>query len=204
MYKLPGIMPIHWRAAFVLFFVLTNFGAIAATGPNDTEEDQLIAVLQSNASLQKKDAACARLKIIGSDRCLPALKPLLLDQDLSHSARYAVEPMSSEKAEQALLDALEKAQGPIRLGIISSLGVRHDQQAVSPLARLLKDPDPATTRAAYTALGQIGGAAALKPLMQSLHDRQGAKEKMPRELADGILRCAHGLLASGKDAAALA
>jgi HEAT repeat protein len=187
--------------AVICFF--STFGPIAAADSSSSEEDQLIAVLKSDASLQKKDAACVRLKIIGSDKCISALLPLLLDKGLSHSARYTLEPMSSPKAEQGLLEALGKTQGPIRLGIISSLGVRHDEKAVVPLTKLLKEADRATLEAACTALGQIGSAAALKPLLQAFHEREGSKERIPRELVDGVLRCANSLLASGKESIAL-
>lgn len=188
---------------FLGLWVLGGAGAICAENPTGTEEDQLITVLKSQESLQKKDAACARLKIIGTDKCISALESLLPDKNLSHSARYALEPMASTKAEQALLQALDKTEGPIRIGIISSLGVRHDEKAVSRLARLIKDSDRATTKAACMALGQIGGASALKPMMEALRDREGVKEAVPRELEDGILRCANSLLAAGKESTAL-
>lgn len=72
------------------------------------EEQQLIGVLQSNPSAAEKDAACARLKRIGTDLSVPALAALLTDEQLSHSARYALESMRSNKAGQALTDALSK------------------------------------------------------------------------------------------------
>ncbi len=36
-------------------------------------EAECLQILQSNASLTEKDAACARLKVIGTDRSVPAL-----------------------------------------------------------------------------------------------------------------------------------
>ena len=56
-------------------------------GATTNEEQQLIGILQSNQSPGDKDAACARLKFIGTAQSVPALAALLKDEQLSHSAR---------------------------------------------------------------------------------------------------------------------
>src|ERR1043165_631628 len=84
-------------------------------------EQQLITVLQSNASLTEKDDACAKLKFIGTSHCIPALAALLTNEQLSHSARYALEPMKGPEAGKALLDALSKTKGLVEVGVINSL-----------------------------------------------------------------------------------
>jgi hypothetical protein len=48
-----------------------------AQGADAAEQDQQIAILQSDRSLAEKDAACARLKWIGTAHCVPALAALL-------------------------------------------------------------------------------------------------------------------------------
>jgi HEAT repeat protein len=170
------------------------YGAEAAT------EQQLIATLQSKCSLQEKDAACAQLKLVGTARCVPALAALLGDEQLSHSARYALEPMQAPEAGKALLKALGQAKGLTRIGIIYSLGNRHDEQAASALAKLLNQPDAPTASAAATALGQIGTPAALKALQGALERSTGA---VHRAVVDAHLRCANRLLASGSQSKAL-
>ena len=57
-------------------FVTTGRGADA------DEEARLLAVVQSDASLRDKDAACARLKYIGTARSVPALAGLLNNRRL--------------------------------------------------------------------------------------------------------------------------
>ncbi len=99
------------------------------------------ASLQSSASPAEKDAACARLKRIGTDLSVPALAALLSDEQLSHSARYALESMPSRKAGQALIAALSKASGLTKVGIINSLGMRSEKRAVPALGKLLADKD---------------------------------------------------------------
>src|SRR5437868_8253449 len=64
------------RLACWLFAVLTLCLILPARGAQlseSQEEQQLILKLQSDASLKEKDAACARLKWIGTTRSVPAL-----------------------------------------------------------------------------------------------------------------------------------
>ena len=71
----------------------------AARSPAQTvaaKEDQgkLIAVLKSNdASRKDKADACRQLAIIGTTDAIAPLAALLADEELSHMARYALEPL---------------------------------------------------------------------------------------------------------------
>jgi len=158
----------------------------AQTG-GTTEEPSLIAILQSDHSAHDKDAACVRLKHIGTEAAIPALAALLTDEELSHSARYVLEAMPSAKAGQALLEALPKTTGANRVGIINSLGERGDQRAVAPLAGLLADPDVATAMAAAETLGKIGGSEAQHALDTALNQ---AATPVREAVVDALLRCA--------------
>src|SRR5437588_7726743 len=116
----------------------------AVRGAETGEEQQLIEVLKSTATLAEKDAACARLKFIGTRQCVPTLAVLLADEQLSHSARYALEAMAFDQAGVALLDSLSKTKRLLSIGIINSLAAREEARALPALAQLLGDPDPAT------------------------------------------------------------
>ena len=151
------------------------------------EEQSLIAILQSDQSPHDKDMACARLKHIGTEAAIPALAALLTDDQLSHSARYALEPMTSEKAGQALIDALPKTTGANRIGIIDSLGERGDKRAVTPLTSLLADTDTTTAAAAAEALGKIGGQEAQHTLDTALNKATGPVHDA---VVDALLQCA--------------
>ena len=184
-----------------LAFTLTAPGFhCAVRGAGTNEEEKLILVLQSDRSPREKDAACARLKRIGTERCIPPLAALLPDEQLSHSARYALESMRSPKADQALTEALDKTSGQTKIGIINSLAMRATEQAVPALARSLKDGDAAVVTAAASALGRIASREALAALEAAAHDSRGPVREAA---ADASLRCAHRLLASGDRSKAL-
>ncbi len=153
-------------------------------------EPELIRVLTSSASNQEKTAACARLKVIGTKACIPALAGLLPDEALSHSARYALEPMSDPAAGEALLNALPKTTGAVRVGIIISLSIRREPAAVAPLTSLLSASDTETAVAAATALGRIGGTEAAHALEAASKTSTGQPHLAQ---VDGLFRCATAL-----------
>ena len=176
--------------------------AIIASHGNDPErkqlETRLAAVLGSDAPYDAKQYACRKLRVIGSPSSVPALAALLTDAKLSHMARFALERMPAKQAGDALRDALAKVGGDLRIGMITSLGVRGEADSVGPLQKLLGDKDAATVRAAAYALAEIGTPEASNALA-------GAKPTDATEtaIADASLACAEKLLAQGNKTAAL-
>jgi HEAT repeat protein len=193
----PCSSVVKFLLAVCLLFLSGSLLAAPAPklAPDSRDEESLIKVLQSNASPHDKDAACARLKLIGTVKSIPALAALLTDEQLSHSARYALEPMSAPEAGRALIDALPKTSGMIKVGIINSLGARHESHALPALAKMSADPDPAVAAAAASALGHIGGPEAVKALEQSDWPRSGPVHDA---VLDATLRCANEMLAEKK------
>jgi HEAT repeat protein len=165
------------------------------------DQDQQIAILQSEHSLAEKDAACARLKWIGTARSVPVLAALLTDEQLSHSARYALESMPGPEAEAALLQALAKMSGSNQIGVINSLAVRRDTNAAPALGGLLSEADTNAACAAAMALGRMGGPQAIAALMAAWpHSVSGAVHAAE---FDGLLACANRLLTEGGQTTAL-
>jgi HEAT repeat protein len=165
------------------------------------QEDQRIAVLQSDASRKEKVDACRGLAAVGTRRAVPALAALLGDEELSHMARYGLEPIPDAAVDDALRDALGRVNGRLRVGVIHSLGVRRDAQAVPPLAKMLEDPDADVARAAARALGRIATADAIAALKQAL--AKAPADRRPA-VADGCLACAEALVAEDKRSEAAA
>lgn len=179
---------------------LCPWTARAANNPQPlAKEREFIAILQSDASPGDKAIACKRLAIVGSPAAVPVLAPLLLDKDLASWARIALEAIPGREADEALRNAMPRAQELLRVGIIHSIGNRRDAQAVDGLAAQLGGTDSDVVAAAGVALGRIGGPAAAKALESALL-RVSAVARS--EVAEGCILCAEGFLAAGNAAEA--
>lgn len=172
------------------FFELQTPAAFAQA---DRDEASLAEVLRSDASLAEKSAACRQLARIGTKRSVPVLASLLLDERLSHMARYALERIPDRSADEALREALGRASGRVRLGIIASLGVRRDAEAVQQLTVLLGDRDPATASTAARALGDIATPAAAESLLRALGQVGQKADRINDGVHEGLLRAAEAL-----------
>lgn len=163
--------------------------------------DKLIRVLQADASRKEKADACRELAVVGDRKAVPVLVSLLANEELSHMARYALETIPGAGVDEALRDELAKLQGRPLIGVIGSLGVREDPDAVKPLALLLQDPDPQVAQAAARALGSIGTSGAVRAIETAF-----AKTAPANRLAfcDGLFRCAEAFAAKGKTREAIA
>jgi HEAT repeat protein len=158
--------------------------------PAKEQEAKLIAVLTSTAEYNQKADACRELARIGTADCVPALAALLGDEKLTHMARYGLETVPGPAVDEALRAALGKLKGRPLVGVIGSIGVRHDEKAVTALAGLLKDGDAEVAQAAARALGMIGTSDAAKPLLSLLPAATAANQLA---LCEGLLRCAEAL-----------
>lgn len=171
---------------------------LAAENAGD-KQAALIQVLKSDAPLGDKAIACKRLAIYGNKEAVPALAPLLANDQLSSWARIPLEAIPDPAADDALRAALDQVQGRLLVGVINSLGVRKDARSVSALVAKMKAPDAEVASAAAEALGHIGGPAAAKSLTQAL---AGAPEAVRSSVAEGCVVCASQYLAGGKPAEA--
>jgi HEAT repeat protein len=156
-------------------------------------ETRIAAVLTSKAPRAAKDYACRQLRTIGTAASVPVLTALLMDEELSHMARYALERIPDPEAGTAMRNALPRAAGTLKIGLISSLGVRGEADSVATMKSLLGDRDGAVACAAAHALGAIGSPEASKTLA-SAKTNAAAKEAV----ADALLICAENVLATGQ------
>lgn len=184
------------RSKFRLFVALMVLGSSVAKAG---EEQDLVAVLKSDADAVQKAQACQRLRRVGTAACAPALGALLADARLGHAARYALEGLPFPEATVALREALERTSGLEKLGVIDSLGWRGDTESVSRLTPLLADADPAVASAAATALGRIGGETSIKSLLSA---RNTVNVAARPAVIDALLAIADRLGATGEAAKA--
>ena len=163
-------------------------------------EQQLIGFLRSGATIDAKAFVCRRISVIGSADAVPALAGALTDRQLPHMARYALERIPGPEAGAALRDALGTVQGELLIGIIGSIGRRHDRKAVPLLAKLIGNPDKGIVAAAIEAIGMIGGTDALDALNAA---RPKAAGDLRPALTRARIRCADRLAAEGNKNAAV-
>jgi HEAT repeat protein len=163
-------------------------------------EAVLLAALESESSLALKDFICRQLSVIGTEQSVPALARMLGDAKTAAPAQYALVRISSPAADAALIEHLSSGDPSLRIGILSTLGMRKSAGAVGAIAPLMSDPDKETADAAISAMGQIGTADAAK----ALQDRaaQIAESLKPR-LDDALLACAENLTRQGDSAKAM-
>lgn len=199
---LEALKTFDWGADYSALTPIDD--AIVATHDDPAAREKLAAslaeVLKTDASRAAKDYVCRKLMIIGTAAAVPVLAELLPQQDYSHMARFALERIPAPEAAQALRDALPQLDNPLKIGVLSSLGVRQDAASVAAIAALLGDSDAAVARAAAYALGAIQTADAAQALAAAKSSGDDAKVA----LTDASLTCAEGLLAAGKKADALA
>jgi len=156
-------------------------------------EARLIEVLADPANPPAaRDFACRQLAVIGTAAAVPALVRLLDDAALTNTACFALARIPDAAAERALLDALRRLSGSRRLEVVTALAGRGSATAAPALAPLLSDPDAATRTAAATALGHLGGPAALEAL-------RGDLDRRPEPVvAAALLQCADREAAAGR------
>lgn len=179
----------------IILILLLSLGAAAQDNPIET--------LQSpSASHAEKAEACRLLSISGDTSAIPFLEPLLLDEKLSHMARYALEPMPGTGADETLCRALTLTSGSVKAGIISSLGIRRNAAAVPDLVACLADGNGDVSEAAARALGRIGDPKSIQALENALKQSTLSYAFM-QALGDGLFAAAETACANRKSAAAV-
>ncbi|MBM4039841.1 MAG: HEAT repeat domain-containing protein, partial [Planctomycetes bacterium] len=164
---------------------------LPALGGEKPDEAKLIAIISSDAPPQDKAIPCKQLAVWGTKAAVPALAALLPNRELSSWARIALEAIPDPACDEALRAAVGKLEGRLLVGVINSIGVRRDAQAIGILVAKLKDPDPEVASAAAEALGRIGGDQPIKVLEPLL---ASAPPAVRSSVAYGCVLCAERLL----------
>jgi len=186
--------------SFTLVAALLFTGAplVQAQKPQSSLKDQeakQLAVLKSSASRKAKADACRELARVGTQEAVAPLAALLCDEELSHMARYGLEPIPDPSVDVALRDALGKVKGRLLAGVIGSIGVRRDPKAVPALVKLLGDSDGEVAAAAARSLGRIGTLEAATSLEKALPT---STEAGRLAVCEGLFRCADALRTQGQ------
>jgi HEAT repeat protein len=165
-------------------------------------ERRLIDLLEANdAPKPAKIFAAEQLYRLCDEDTVPAFVRLLARPDTWDLACTGLEGIKHPKAGQALIDAAASAKGDRLIGIIDSLGNRHDPAAVSALRTQAEDGDARTTQAALTAMGKIPGPEAMRALDWC---RKNLSRKMRPAATQAYLQSGQTSLASGDTKTAIA
>jgi len=160
------------------------------------EPPKLIAMVKDpSSSLFQKAIACKKLAFVGGKDAVQPMAALLGHPQLSCYARFGLEPNPDSSVDEALRDALPKLQGRLKIGVITSIGVRRDAKAVDLLSKLIDDSDADLAGAAAASVGMIGGMQASRSLEAAL-----GRTKPPvfPVVARATLLCAEGLMANNR------
>jgi HEAT repeat protein len=179
--------------------VLTQFSDLLRSNYNSPEKmgslEKLMAeFLATDATYAAKQYMCKELSIVGTEVSVPVLEKLLMDQETSDMARYALERIPGAKVDEVLRKALDKSEGKVKIGVINTLGERRDAQSVDQLAQLLLNADSQTVAASAAALGKIGGEKAAAALAQI---REKVNASVQNEVLDAYLKIADNFASNG-------
>jgi HEAT repeat protein len=192
---------IHGMLMIALLLAFT-VPTLAQTVASKADEARLIAVLKdANAARKDKADACRQLAIMGSKAAIAPLAAVLGDEELSHNARYALEPNPDTAVDEALRTALGTLKGKPLVGVIGSVGVRRDAKAIGALAKLLGDSEAVVACAAARAMGKVGTAEAAGALQAAL---PGASARVKLDICEGLFRCAEAMAAADQKEQAVA
>ena len=164
-------------------------------------EAALLRFIQGSPAPGGLMAACRALRLIGGPDSVPVLAGLVLKPETTDAARFALERIPGGEADQALIAALDKAQGAVKRGLVSSLGERKSAAVVPALEKLAGGKDLSLAADAVKDLGKIGSPEAIRVLTAMLGK---ASPQLKLEAASALLLAAEGFLKTGDKAGAAA
>ena len=174
-----------WPVAVLLALAWFPIGFVAADETPEQRQERLIAIIESDDSPSADKAiTCKHLTRFGDGQAVPALANLLTDEQLAAWARIALEAIPDPAADQALRQAAGQLEGRLLVGVVNSIGMRADGEAVEILAGMLTDQDTEVAESAAVALGRIGNAAATEALEQFLTGP--AMNEAPRSVRSAV------------------
>lgn len=163
----------------------------------DTERTLLNALADANALA--RGVICRQLRVIGTDQSVSAIAPLLLDENLSPFARYALEGIGSDLALKAMHDALDQLPSHLQVGVLNSLAAQSYAPMREDCERLLNVEDAYVSSAAAGALGELGGEASVNVLSSR---RPAASSQLGGAIDLALLDCAEQLRRAGENQSA--
>ncbi|MCA9213786.1 MAG: hypothetical protein KDB27_12015 [Planctomycetales bacterium] len=158
----------HFIVALIGTFAVAIAADRVVAQNTKLSEAELIAILASDAPKSEKAITCKHLAVHGTENAVPELAKLLPDAELTSWARTALEAIPDRAATTALRAGLDTTEGRSLVGVINSVGLKRDTEAVEKLAQLLTVADHDVQDAAAVALGRIANIDARLHLLALL------------------------------------
>ena len=187
-----------WK--LVWFLTLSLIWSATSLVAQQSEQD-LLAVLRSDAPKGEKAITCKKLAVYGSEASVSELAKLLPDPELSSWSRIALEAIPGSASRVALRDAAGKVEGRTLVGVLNSIGVLRDAEAVPMLVAKCKSGERDVAAAAIAALGEMGNSGAAAALRAGLTAQVDAGTR--GEFALAAVVCAERLFRENDSAAAM-
>ena len=159
------------------------------------EPPKLVAMVKDpNSTVFQKAIACKKLAFVGGKDAIAAdggAAERIRNSPAMRASGWSPIPIPS--VDDALRAALPKLNGRLKIGVITSIGVRKDAKALDALTKLIDDSDPEVAGAAAASVGMIGGMQAARALQAAL-----GRTRPPvfPVVARACLLCAESLMAS--------
>lgn len=160
-------------------------------------EQELIALLKSDAKLAAKQFACRRLLLVGTDASVPVLSEMLTSGDprLTEAACYAMASHPSAAMDKALRKALSESKGDGLIAVTNLIGYIRDPQSVKSLKSLVTSRNAVVADAAISALGRIASDSAVQVLQNLLTGKDSTRHQAA---AKALLQAGQELEQKGK------
>ncbi len=173
--RLPPLLTHQdWRVQRAAQLALEGIATRATRlpAPNRAEVVKaLLTLTKPDQPLSVRKSALWALRICGTDEAVPTLATLLNDAQVQNDALNALRSIGTPAVAKAVAAAAQKAKGAWLRALLATLGEMGHPDGVSVLLTALQTGDAETKAVAATALGRIGDARAITPLVAAV--RQG-------------------------------
>lgn len=159
-------------------YVLHGLAIYACRAGKEKERAAIIAAILPQITSDKPKTTrgflVRTLQACADSEVIPALAPLLADEDLADAAAMAMVELATISSNgkpaavaQIFRDALPKATGRARLAIVQALGVLKDNAALQALIEAADDKDENVRVTALWALARTGDPKAIDPILKA-------------------------------------
>lgn len=142
-----------------LQYAINGFSAFATGAGKENDRNMSVEAyceaMQQLNDAENKAFIITQLELVGRDDAVACLQKYLTDKKLVDPAAQALVKINTPSAKKALLEALQQAQGPLRLSLIEALGNSRFKEAAAVINPLAATGDKSLTKVALHALATI-------------------------------------------------